>query len=149
MLFSKFNTTGNQRSWRLIVTTGGLLRLGWSADGTTELTLDSSVATGLADGSIKWVRVTLDVDNGASGRDAKFYLSDDGTTWTQLGTTATSAGVTSIYSSTAQVEVGANGGGFSTLTGKIFRAQIFNGIDGTKVLDVDTSVIAAGSASPQ
>jgi len=137
-LFSKRTGASSQISWSLIVTTTGVLRLTSSADGTTAITYDSTAATGVTDGAVKWVRVTLDVDNGASGKSAAFYLSDDGATWTQLGTTVTSAGTTSIFNSTAQVEIGSYAlGTTGPLAGKVYRAQILNGIDGTTVLDVN------------
>jgi hypothetical protein len=145
-LIAKYNTTGNQRTYRLDVPSPGILTFVWSADGVSANTANSTVATGLADGAVKWVRATLDVDNGASGRDVKFFLSDDGVTWTQLGSTVTSAGVTSIYSSNTPQEIGAyNTGGASPAKGKFFRAQVLNGIDGTIVLDADASVITLPS----
>lgn len=135
-----------QRSFRLQVLTDGKLVFVWFEDGSATKSATSSVATGITDGTTKWVRATLDVDNGASGNDVKFWTSDNGTTWTQLGATVTTAGVTSIFSGTSKIEIGVRSlGGTELLTGKVYRAQIFNGIDGTKVLDVDTSVITAGS----
>jgi hypothetical protein len=131
-----------QQSYHVRIETSGKLRFLWSANGTTLIQPESSVATGLTDGTVKWIRVTLDVDNGAGGNDCKFFLSDDGITWTQLGTTQTTAGTTSIFSSTSNVLLSGPVSGV-----KNYRTQIFNGIDGTKVLDVDTSVIGSGSAT--
>jgi hypothetical protein len=148
-VISKFNTTGNQRSYELNTMFDGTLRLIWSADGTNIIVKSSTAAVPFVAGQAGWVRATLDVDNGAGGNDVKFFTSTDGTTWTQLGSTVTTAGVTSIFSGTANVEIGTDSTGTANFTGpgKYLRAQIFNGIDGTKVLDVDTSVITAGSAT--
>jgi hypothetical protein len=142
---NQFNAEVN--SYSLAINTDGTLRLNWYDSVGTSF-LNNSIATGLADGSVKWVRATLDVDNGASGFDVKFFLSDDGITWTQLGTTQTTAGVTNIRVSTQLIGIGnrPNQATFP-LAGKIYRAQLFNGIDGTKVLDVDTSVITTGAAT--
>lgn len=142
---AKYDTGGF--SWRWNVASDGLLSFRWTADNTTNNTAVSTVATGITDGTAKWVRVTLDVDNGASGRDIKFFLSDDGVTWTQLGSTVTQAGVTSIFSGTANLRISSQGNATAPAAGKFYRAQIFNGIDGTKVLDVDTSVITSGAAT--
>jgi hypothetical protein len=144
----KYGTAGN-RSFAFYVNGSslGTLELAWSADGTAANSATSSVATGITDGATKWIRVTLDVDNGASGRDVKFFTSDDGITWTQLGTTRTSAGVTSIFASTTGIAIGADNNGSSVIAAKIFNGQILNGIDGTKVLDVNTSIIGSGSAT--
>ena len=136
---------GSQRSFWMTLGTGGTITFWWSSTGSYEVALvaTSTVVTGITDGTTKWVRVTLDVDNGASGRDVRFFTSADGVSWTQLGATVTTAGITSIFSSTTSVSVGQH----FPIAGKIYRAQIFNGIDGTKVLDVDTSVITTGAAT--
>jgi uncharacterized protein YneR len=145
-LVTKFSSPGS-RSYRFsLVGTSGALSLSWTTDGTTLIQTFSTVAPVIADGAPLWVRATLDVDNGASGKTVIYYTSTDGITWTQLGATVTSAGTTSIFASTAPVEIGSDGLGYSRrLTGKIYRAQILDGIDGTTVLDVDTSVITSGA----
>jgi hypothetical protein len=133
--------------YQFYVNTAGQLVLRWSANGTaTVATIASTSPSGITDGATKWVRATLDVDNGASGNDVKFYTSDDGTTWTQLGTTVTTAGVTSIFAGTTPVEIGSQAlGTANPAKGKFYRAQILNGIDGTVVLDADASVITLPS----
>jgi hypothetical protein len=146
-IVSKYDTTTNQRSYTLFVTSG-VIGLLWSNNGTAFNSTFSTIAPTVTDGTQLWIRATLDVDNGAAGNDVKFFTSTNGTTWTQLGTTVTTAGVTSIYSGTAPVEIGSrNVGTTEPLAGKVYRAQILNGIDGTTVLDVDTSVITTGAAT--
>ena len=147
VIIAKEQTTST-RSFRFTYQSDGKLYFTWSADGSAIIITASTVATGLAAGTAKWVRATLDVDNGAGGYDIKFYTSDNGTSWTQLGTTQTGGSTTSIFSGSSQVEIGSRLAGTADLqTGKIYRAQVLDGIDGTKVLDVDTSVITAGSAT--
>jgi hypothetical protein len=146
MLLGKYGS-GSQQSYYLQVRTTGVLRLGWTEDGSTDLTADSTVAPTVADGAELWVRATLDVDNGASGRDIKFFTSTDGSTWTQLGTTVTQAGVTSIFAGTEVLRIGLAGLGGDFTTGKFYRVQICNGIDAAPVLDVDTSQITSGAAT--
>jgi hypothetical protein len=137
-LAGKYGVSG-QRSYLFDINTSGVLRLTWSSDGTTNNTFPS-VATGITDGAVKWVRATLDVDNGASGNDIKFFLSDDGVTWTQLGSTVTTAGVASLFNSTALVSVGSDGAGGAPATGKFYRAVIYSDLtETTKVLDIDCS----------
>jgi hypothetical protein len=138
--------SGNN-AYSLQVNTSGTLSLIYSSDGTTLFTRTSTVANAITDGTVKWVRATLDVDNGSSQNEIKFFTSDDGATWTQLGSTITNSGTTSIFAGNTTLEVGSRTGGQDTLTGKIYRAQVLNGINGTTVLDVDTSVITSGSAA--
>jgi hypothetical protein len=75
---SKASVSGTSRSYSLSVQTSGVIQITWSADGSTLLTKNSTVATGFVNGSTHWIRVTLDVDNTAAGNDVKFYTSLDG-----------------------------------------------------------------------
>ena len=141
-LINKYVTS---QSYALVIDTAGKITLYWSTTGADVLSATSTVVTGVTDGSVKWVRATLDVDNGAAGKDAKFYLSDDGVTWTQLGSTVTTAGTTSVFAGTSGVGIASAAG--SPITGKFYRAIVKNGIDGPSVLDIDTSVISTGAAT--
>jgi hypothetical protein len=145
-LASKFGGSGN-RSWSFTMQDSGIPRILFTTDGSTLLTANATVAPTVTDGDALWMRFTLDVDNGASGRDIKFFTSDDGSTWTPLGATVTQAGTVSIYDSTAQVALMGRDDTGAASAGKIYRAQILDGIDGTTVLDVVTSVISSGSAT--
>lgn len=136
VIMSKAASAG-QRSWYLSVTTDGRLRFSWSSDGTNWITRDSTVATGLTDGSVKWIRATLDVDNGGAQNEVTFFLSDDNVTYTTLGSVVSGSGVTSIFSSTSPVEIGSVGGGTSPMTGKLFRAMVYQEIGGTVRADID------------
>lgn len=150
VIYKWFSDGVNERSYGMFVNaTTGTLALTWSVDGAPGVTRTSTVAPTMTADAPLWLRATLDVDNGAAGHDVKFYTSTDGTTWTQLGTTVTTAGVTSIFANTRAVSIGSfqyNGGG-NMMTAKVYNAQIYSGIAGTKVLDVDTSMVASGSAT--
>lgn len=153
-IITKDDLTGavvrTQASFDFGITSAGLLNLQWFTAGTTasRISVVSSVAPTVSDGAALWVRATLDVDNGASGNDVKFFTSTDGVTYTQLGTTVTTASTTSIYAGTALLKIGQVGTyGSELMVGKVYRAQVFNGIAGTKVLDIDTSIIGSGSAT--
>jgi len=131
-------------SYILQLESSGNLRLSWSTTGADSLTATSTVAVSFSDGNIGHVRATLDVDNGASGRDVTFYTSVDGVTWTQLGATVTAAGITSIFDGTALLTVGAyaDAGTTEMFAGTIFSAQIYSGIGGTLVADFNPSADA-------
>lgn len=140
-LVSKWST--GQLSYVLLINqSDGRPMLYWSTNGTSSIARTATVSPTVADGQALWIRATLDVDNDAGGHDVMFYTSTDGVTWTQLGSTVTTAGTTSIFSGTSTVFAG--GGSFA---GKLYRAQIYSGIDGTKVLDIDTSVVTESSTS--
>lgn len=132
-LIAKWGAAPN-RSYLLNITSGGLLEMVWSTNGTAVTLKDSTVALPIDFGQLV-VRATLDVDNGAAGNDVNFYYGPtiDGP-WTQLGATVTTAGVTSIFSGTLQVEIGSNANGTASLfPGIIHRAQIHPGINAVPV----------------
>lgn len=133
-LIAKYTATGNQRSYALAVTATGALIFRWSEDGTAEKTETSSAVNTFTNGSTHWVRATLDVDNGGGDAAVNFYTSEDGSTWTALGAQQLNGATTSIFASTAVLELGAQTGGtVNRLAGKIFRAQVLSGIGGTSV----------------
>ena len=142
-LLSKMGGAG-ARSWSLNVETNGKFWFQWSANGTALISVLSSAASGVTDGAITWARATLDVDDGAGGYEVKFYLSDNGTDWTQLGTTSVGGTTTSIFSGAAPVEVGSYANGSAPFAGGMYNAEIRSGIDGTVVYDADFTDLTAG-----
>lgn len=130
---------------------GGFPALVWSSNGSSETTIFSSAATGFTDGSVHWLRATLAVDAGSpSGYEVRFYTSDDGIEWTQLGATRTGVGATALFSSTSTLEVGAMMAGTANLVaGKIYRAKVYSGIAGTLVADFDARRFVGGGLTAQ
>lgn len=133
-------SSASTRSYKLSITSAGRIRLSWSTNGSTWIDRDSTVSTGVSNRGIKWIRATIDVDNSLGQHEVRFYTADDGFTWTQLGTTVVTSGVTSIFSSTSPVEIGSENTGQNCMLGKVFVAQILNEIEGTTVLRVDIPV---------
>lgn len=147
-LISKWDGPTNQRSFIFSLTSAGKLNWEWSADGSASTLKESSVAVGVTDGDTIWFGITHDVDNDAAGNDVKFWKSTvtnpgavGGGDWTQIGTTQTTAGTTSIFDSTVPVFIGETGvtSNFWPLGGKFYRALLYNGIGGTAVLDLPAS----------
>jgi len=132
-----------ERSWYWRLVTTGFMDFRWSNDGTAETVIGATAAIAAADGQALWLRVTLDVNNGAGGNAIKFYTSSDGLLWTQLGATVTTAGVTSIFDSNAAVGVG----NINPFPGKVYYAELRNGIDGPVVAKFDPSEAKPGAAS--
>lgn len=142
-LVAKRQSTG-QASFRLGITTGGNLFFEASANGTTfSLGGTSTATTGFSDNSRHWARVTRVSATGS----LNFYTSADGVAWTQLGTTlAATAGA--IFDSTSIIEIGSVlGGTAERAAGKIYRAQIYNGIAGTLAVDFNLTNVVKGTTS--
>ncbi len=165
-LIGKYNTTTANRSWMLWADRMGYLHLRWTTDGTTATVIDIASTATISALRRQALRATLDVNNGAGGYTVVFYTSDTITgSWTQLGNTVTVTGVTSIFSGSADLFIGAvqlSGATSGTsdrnafavgsnvvnpFIGRFYRAQVYNGIAGTKVADMDATAQAAGTTS--
>lgn len=118
------------RGWKLNINSGGAIDFTFTTDGTTNIQ-KVSTATGFADGSTGWVRVTLDVDNGAGGYTWKAYKSIDGVAWTELGSSiVTTGGPVTLFNAAQEYEVGGRGFVGEPWAGKVYEVQIRDGIDG-------------------
>lgn len=156
-VWSKYVSSGNQRSWHLRLKTDGTLLLFWSADGTNVLQANSTAPIPRPQVGSVTVGWWLDVDNGAAGRTITFYaregdlaglLANLGTS--VLGTAVVQAGTTSIFNSTAPVDIGdLSGTGDPAFVGKVRRAQLRNGnlSTGTIVANPDFAAQAPGTTS--
>lgn len=136
-LVSKENVS-TQRSFNLRIAATPSLML--STDGTAEVAATSSAAVPFTAGQVGWLRATWRASDGR----VQFFTSSDGTAWTQLGTNQTIA-VPSIFNSTTPLHIGIRGNGTTQpLFGKVYRAIVKSGIDGTTVFDCDFSTWANG-----
>lgn len=136
----------SQESWLLGVSTGGNLSLTFTTDGSTDLARTSTAATGFTDGSDHWIRATLDANNGAAGHDVRFYTSSDGVTWTQLGSTVTTAGTVTPFNSTGSLTIGSPTAGLNAAC-DIRYFEMRSGIDGTVVASADFLELEPGTTS--
>jgi hypothetical protein len=148
-LVSKYQTSG-QASYRMMVLAGGSLWWQHSADGTNSAWSTGpgvNMSTIVNDGDRVKLKVTIDVDNGAGDAELKFwYRFSDGDSWTQLGSTQTLGATTSIFDGTEQVSIGQRSN-VEMFAGKIYRAIIRDGIDGTVELDANFAAEAPGTTS--
>lgn len=156
MTIAARGTAVGNLSWVLYMLGDGTLKFRWYPSGglSGQVTATCTVPVPATSSRLS-VRVTLDVDNGASGNTAVFYTSDSVTgTWTQLGATIVQSGTTSIFAGTSGVVfAGAAYGGavfFSDVPsfgGRFYRGQIYSGIAGTLVADANPSGRSIGDTS--
>lgn len=147
----RWNGAATARSYQMsIVATSGLIQVGWG-DGVSAMSLNSSVAPTITDGSGLWVAVDLQPDNGASGRTAKFYTSTDSPqtalgsiAWTQLGTDVTAATASSILAGSQNLEIGSAFAGATVSSIVMERFGIISGslAAGTIVADFNAALAA-------
>jgi len=155
VIASKYQATSDQRSWVLYLSRDGLLKLRWYTAGTLTpaVTASSTTAVPASSGRLS-IRATLDVDNGAAGNTVTFYTSPTSLgTWTQLGSAVVTAGTTAIFSTSADLVFGggedsqrvfSDGMGFG---GRFFKGEVYNGIAGTRVANMDATSRAAGDTT--
>ncbi|MGW6583450.1 hypothetical protein ACWF76_29410 [Streptomyces globisporus] len=144
-LLGKWDSAANQRSYLLRII-DGLLILNWSTAGTVTLFAQQLLPALPKRAAL---RATLDVNNGAGGYTATFYwaASMDGP-WTQIGGAPSATPATSIYSGPTPLEVApilANG--VTPLKGRVHRAEVRAGINGTVVAAFDARAQPEGTTS--
>ena len=158
VLAGKYVSTGNQRSWCFASDNRGRLMFMWTTDGTTGTrTIAYSTDSVPARGRVA-LRAVIDVNTG-SGCSVTFYTGTGGVSgsWTQLGSVVTGPLTTSVYSSSAPLEVGhVNNGGIRQFFGSGINAEPFCGkiydfslrnSAGTEVARMNANGQAAGTAS--
>lgn len=136
----------NNNSFRTFISTNGRPRFDYSVDGVNFVILNATAAPSVADGAALGIRISVDVNDGAGNHVVKFWTSTDfgpanPGTWTQLGSTVTNAGTISLFDGTAPLRLGDRD---NPLAGKVYYAELRNGIDGPVVARFDP----AGDADP-
>lgn len=153
VIMSKWDTA-SEESWILEVLTDGTLKFFWTTDGSTIKSAQSTVPiplqnTGATPNRRVAVKVTLDVDNGASGNTVTFYTSTSlAGSWTQLGDPVIQAGTTSVFASTAAVTAGDIASNPThSIVGKFYGLKVISGIGGTVKASPDFTAQTAGATS--
>ncbi|MFD5874008.1 hypothetical protein [Streptomyces sp. NPDC060322] len=146
-LIGKYTSGTNQRSYMLRLQSG-VLALWWSTDGGPSTTFFASQPLPALPRRAA-VRATLDVNNGAGGFTATIYWAESlAGPWAQIGSPLIVAGVTSIYSGSAPLEIAPPSVNSSTsLPGRVHRAEVRSGINGTVVAAPDVRALAEGTTS--
>jgi hypothetical protein len=136
-LASQF-ASGGQQAWAFHLRDDAALTFSYSPDGTAgaTVTVVSTVNLSGTEGT-KWVRVTHRPNDGGGSRETKFFISDDGVNWTQVGATVVSGTAGIIFNSNAQIRIGNRQNGGFFFIGDIYAFQLYDGIDGTLVADPD------------
>lgn len=148
-IIAKYNDDTNNRSYRLDILTTGQVRITTSPDGSTPMSHSSTVPVPATIGQRIAVRATLDVNNGSGGRTATFYTAGFmGNNWVQLGSPVTLSGTTSIFSGNAPLEIGGRiNSDRNPFAGRVFHAQVRNGINATVVANPEFIDESAGTTN--
>ena len=110
-------------SYDVYLNTAGVILLEVSPNGSALLSYNSVDPVPFADGDAGWVRASYDETTG----DVRFYTSDDGLGWIQLGVTQ-NQGAGAIFNSASSLEIGSRLGGTTfNFTGRIYVLIIYSG----------------------
>jgi F5/8 type C domain-containing protein len=132
-------------AWTLYMDESGILHLAWEDsvsnfwDVSAEVPIPQT-STRLA------IKVTLDVNNGASGNTVTFYTAPTiGGSYTQLGDAAINSGTTDIAWMGGALCVGhVPGRGAPGIHGLVYAFKVKNGIGGTDVTNIDFTTLTNG-----
>jgi lysophospholipase L1-like esterase len=151
VLVAKFESTGNQKSWVLQVSTTGLLTTVVSPDGSDATNSLSSAAPSLVDGTAYWIRSKRVASTGAVtyGKAASTLATPQESDWLAI-TGGTLLAGQSPFSSSAVVTVGGRdgiptGAGTNPFTGKIYAVRILVG--GVEVANPDWRHTTGGGST--
>jgi hypothetical protein len=148
-ILAKRDLGGTNPAYRISVTpsTGFFDFTFWPGDGSAFVGKQTTIAPSFVNGQAGWIRVTLDVDNGAGGNTAQFYTSTDGITWTAFDVAKVNTGVVSILDTSAPLILGGTTG--QEVQGNLYYAEVRNGIEGPVVAQFDSSQVQVlGNQSP-
>lgn len=156
-LASKYDGSAASRSWTFTIADGKYPTFYWSPDGTlpNRRSIQANAAWTPTTGRVA-MRATLTVNNGAAGCTARFYTAPTmAGPFVQLGTDVIQAGTTSIFNSTASLEVGSAELGGSTaagnvvqaVRGRLYKFELRNGIAGSLVANPDFTAQPIGTTS--
>ncbi|MEU3203577.1 hypothetical protein ABZ702_06770 [Streptomyces cyaneofuscatus] len=142
-LLGKWDSAGNQRSYLLRII-DGIVILNWSETGAVSKFASHPLPALPRRAAL---RATLDVNNGAGGYTARFYwaASLDGP-WEPIQEALSNTPATSIHAGPTPLEVAPIlASGVTPMAGRVHRAQVRDGIDGTLVADVDARALPEGT----
>ncbi|MFD6531589.1 hypothetical protein [Streptomyces sp. NPDC060184] len=145
VILSKWDATGNQRSWAFLIT-NGLIRLSFSADGITTLGAQAALPPLPRRAAL---RATLDVNNGVGGLTAAFYWAPSlAGPWTSIASFSGGSPLT-LFNSSAPLRTIMPDPATSMLPleGQVYRAELRAGIGGTVVASPDFRALAPGTTS--
>ncbi|MFE1749009.1 hypothetical protein ACFW88_00385 [Streptomyces anandii] len=152
MLIGKWVSTTNNRSYVLRLEAGTALLVA-STDGTAANSYAAQwPLPGLLPRRLA-LRATLDVDNGAGGSTLRLYWAPSiSGPWTQISVDAVfPGGPRTVYAGTAPLSIAPSQTESVPprlpVTGKTYRAEVRNGIDGTVVANPDFTAQTPGTSS--
>lgn len=151
-LAGRYSSTGENRSWALLMAADGQVSFYWSPDGTlaSRITRFSTANVKAYNGQRLALRVTLDVNNGSGGYELRFYTGRtvNDTEWNLLGAPIVGAATTAVFDGSAGIELGDIANIVeNVLNGKLYAFKLLNGIAGTVAVSMAVATGTPGGTS--
>lgn len=123
-LIAKYSPSAGSMSYALLLRPDGTLSARWSKASATGSNIEavSTSSVTFQDSQQGWVRAKMEV----SGADTtvSFWVSSDGTSWSQLGSSASVLSSAPFTTSSEPLVVGSLSDGSYPYTGSVFRAEV-------------------------
>lgn len=161
--FSTHDATGDGAGFAFGIEPDEQLRFYWAETGVSSGEYVSSNAnmrtvSGLSNGDLLALRLTVDADNDSSDADVSFYYKSTAastvyadclanTGWTQLGTTQNAGYALTINATPASLKIGALNASGGNADGNYYAAVLLDGIEGTAVFAEDFTAEAVGATT--
>lgn len=152
-IFGKWGASG-AFSYGLTISSVGRIEIVFSTTGSNISTEGSGATAPLTgvvnDGEKFWIAAAIDVNNGAAGRDKKYWWKRDGdAAWTQLGVTQTNTPNQTIFSGAGDLSIGRFPGDTTAqFNGTIYNVEVYNGIGAFTAPGQGTLVASANMRTP-
>lgn len=139
------DSNASEHGWGMYLDDDGRLNIDWVESGGTVRTARSTIA--VPDAVRQSLKVTIDMNNGASGNTTTFYTATTfGGAYTQLGDPVVNSGISNIFYAGGSLSIGQSGRRSPRgLHGKVYNFELRDGIGGTLVTDLDFTGITNGA----
>lgn len=134
MFAGQYDSPNADRSWRFGIDVFTALVGNFSGDGLEDLGANRGLTPSFRDGRRKWVRMTVEPSRGI----LRFWTSNGGTVWTQLGDDRTFSPIDALNDSRGRVYVGTDRpGSDNPFAGKLYYVEIRDGVGGPVIANLD------------
>ncbi|MGI9648303.1 MAG: DUF4012 domain-containing protein [Acidimicrobiia bacterium] len=134
MFAGQYDTAINQRAWRFGIDVFDSLIANFSTDGFGDMGENGRLPLSVRDGSRSWMRVTIEMSEGR----LRYWVSEDGVAWTQLGDDRSFRPAGPLHDTSGPVFVGSDRPRSDTpFDGKLYYLEIREGVDGRVLSNLD------------
>ena len=139
------DSNASEHGWGFYLDDDGKLNIDWVDSNAVIWHAESTIA--VTDVTRQSLKVTIDMNDGAGNNVVTFYTATTfGGAYTQLGDAVTQVGTANIFYAGGNLSIGQSGRRSPRgIHGKVYNFELYDGIGGTKVADLDFTTIDNGA----